>query len=207
MNHLVLIGDIVASTKISLREKTQENLNDILNKLNINNPNLASRYTITLGDEFQAVFSNANTVFFECMEILSAVYPEKIRFSVGVGKIVTRINYEQALGMDGPAFHFARHGIDELKGSGYLFNILGLEYPHIGLLKESLYLISYTCKQWNQNRLRTFASMYKNEDVQKIAGNLHITDKAVYKTMAAGNLSNIQRLLNEITLIINEYMA
>lgn len=207
MKYLVLIGDIVSSRQIVQRELTQDKLNSVLVKVSQENPWLVSPYTITLGDEFQAVFSKADFVFSETMEILAAVYPQKVRFSFGVGEISTKINHDEALGMDGPAFHYARDGMDLLKKSGNLFMVNGLSDICNGLIQESLYMVSYTCRNWNFNRLRAFVSCFKNEEIQTVADELHITDKAIYKTISAGNLQNIFRLLNEITRIINERLV
>jgi len=207
MKYLVLIGDIVSSKQISQREQTQKILSSELQRLNAGNSHIISPYTITLGDEFQVVFSRADGVFNDAMEILSALHPVKVRFSFGVGQILTQLNREQAIGMDGPAFHNARNGIEKLKNSDTLFTVEGLETPHSRLFQESLSLVSYTCKNWNQNRFRTFTSMVHKKEIQKIAGELHISDKAVYKTISEGNLHNILRLLDEITMIINENLT
>jgi hypothetical protein len=207
MNYLVLIGDIVSSKQIPQREQTQKILSSELKRLSAGNSHIISPYTITLGDEFQVVFSRADGVFNEAMEILSALHPVKVRFSFGVGQILTQLNREQAIGMDGPAFHNARNGIEKLKNSDTLFTVEGLETPHIRLIQESLSLVSYTCKNWNQNRFRTFTSLVHKKEIQKIAEELHVSDKAVYKTISEGNLHNILRLLSEITLIINENLT
>ncbi len=204
MNYLVLIADIVASKSIVKREITQGKLSEVLNSLSINNPGLVSPYTITLGDEFQAVFSKAGSIFNEALEILAAVYPVKIRFSFGIGEILTPINHKIALGMDGPAFYNARQGINKLKNSSELFSLEGLNTPQGNLVQESLSLFSYTCKNWHQNRLRVFTSMNDKVDIQNIAKELHISERAVYKNISEGNLQNIFRLLGEITAMINE---
>lgn len=219
MNYLVLIGDIVASKSIASRGITQDNLSTVLNHLSATNPNLVSPYTITLGDEFQAVFSNADSVFYETLEILSAVYPEKIRFSFGLGEIHTKINQKIALGMDGPAFYNARDGIIKLKNSGDLYIIEGLSNPYKNLIQESISLYSFTCKNWNKNRLQVFTSLCSKEKFQNmgfefqnseralyknIAKELQISERSIYKNIAMGNFQNINRLLIEITKAINE---
>lgn len=204
MNKIVLIGDIVASKKIAQRKALQERLASALAALNEHNPNLASRYTITLGDEFQAVFHTAESLFYETIQILSAAFPEKIRFSFGVGTILTEINYEQALGMDGPAFYQARDGVNELKESDCLYRICGLAYPHLELLNQSLCLFSHTCRNWNLNRFQILARLQQGSAVQEIAQELNISDKAVYKNIAMGNLETVQALFKEIAAIINE---
>ncbi len=207
MNYLVLIADIVASKQIPLREKTQEELKIVLQILNERNIHRVSPYTITLGDEFQAVFSNADHFFHDAIQVLSAVYPVKVRFSLGVGSVLTEINHSMAIGMDGPAFYNARRGMDDLKNSNSLFAIEGIETGSNALVRECLNLVSYNCINWNRNRLRVFASLYEKKDIQRIATELGISDKAVYKTISEGNLTNIFRLLKEITLIINRSLV
>ena len=86
MKKIVLIGDIVDSKSISERGKIQSQLNTVFKKIN-NDKLLLSPYTITLGDEFQAVYSKADSVFNHIWQISLAIYPLKIRFSIGAGNI------------------------------------------------------------------------------------------------------------------------
>jgi hypothetical protein len=81
--------------------------------VNGENMHLISPYTITLGDEFQAVLKNARHLFGDIITILYVIYPTKIRFSIGIGDIQTPVNPNQAIGMDGTAFYNARTGIDK----------------------------------------------------------------------------------------------
>ena len=55
MNYISLIGDIVNSRGIKSRDTFQKKLDSELKKINKENPNLLSPYTLTLGDEFQAM--------------------------------------------------------------------------------------------------------------------------------------------------------
>lgn len=124
MNRVVIIGDIVASKQIENRNEVQENLNQVLSHLNYPHRNdLLSNYTITIGDEFQVVLSEFDSVFSDIINISVNLYPVKVRFAIGIGTLSTPINEEQAIGMDGPAFYLARHGIEGLKKTGSLFRI------------------------------------------------------------------------------------
>jgi len=114
---IVIIGDIISSRKVENRNALQSKLLDVFNELNSpdHENHLVSPYTITLGDEFQAVYDNANCLFLDSIRILERTFPQKIRFSFGIGEISTDINREQSLGMDGSAFYYAREGITHLK--------------------------------------------------------------------------------------------
>src|SRR6218665_467049 len=115
MKYLALIGDVVDSKRLPRRAEFQVKLEKTLKNTSSRNPSLASPYTITLGDEFQAVYRNADRLFADIFTIWRDLDPAKVRFAVGVGELSTSINPKQALGMDGPAFHHARDAITALK--------------------------------------------------------------------------------------------
>ena len=195
---LVLIGDIVSSRKISERISFDKKLLQTLDELNQRNSLIISPYTLTIGDEIQAVFEDAESVFHDAISILSAIYPQKMRFSLGVGAIIKPINTEQAIGMDGPAFHFARDGIDAMKKSGYLFQLSGENIPHFSLHQHALFLISHNIARWNKTRLLVLEMLLNKLPVKSIAANLHISEQAVYKTINTGALEIIISLFTEI---------
>jgi hypothetical protein len=201
---VVLIGDIVLSRKIEDRNSFDEVLLDTMGKLSHQNPAILSPYTLTLGDEIQAVFSRAGSLFSDAISILSAIYPEKMRFSISLGALTKPINPKQAIGMDGPAFYNARDGIESLKKTGHLFDVSGDGIPHLDLLRQTLSLISLNMGKWNKTRFRTFVLMQKNVSVKEIAVELQISDKAVYKTINAGGLEVISRLFQDIEEILDE---
>jgi hypothetical protein len=203
MKKIVLIGDIVNSKSISQRAKIQSQLSSIFNKIN-DDKLLLSPYTITLGDEFQAVYNKADRVFNHIWQISLAIYPLKIRFSIGVGEITTKINRKQAIGMDGPAFYNARNGLNELKESGFLFMINSDELASKEIIKQSLFLISHLTAGWKKSRLDILVLLNKNFNIGEIARKLKITDKAVYKNIDAGALKIIIDLIKEVINNLNQ---
>ncbi len=203
---VVLIGDIVLSRRIKNRDAFDKVLLDTMGKLSHQNPAILSPYTLTLGDEIQAVFSRAGSLFSDAISILSAIYPEKMRFSISLGALTKPINPEQAIGMDGPAFYHARDGIESLKKTGYLFDVSGDGISHLDLLRQTLSLISLKMGKWNKTRFQTFVLLQKNVSVKEIAAELQISDKAVYKTINAGGLEVISRLFKDIEEILDESM-
>jgi len=208
MKKIAMIGNIVSSKKIADREKTQKKLQSILDSLNSKkDKHLISPYTITLGDEFQALFNQADDLFLDAFLILQAIYPEKIRFSFGIGTIETIINRKYAIGMDGPAFHNARKGIEELTKTSYLFNVAGLENYQSNLCIMTLRLVSHNLRKWGRNRLEVFTLLYESKSVKEIAEIVQLSDKAIYKTIDVGDLKTILELFKEITKIMNESLV
>ncbi len=69
-----------------------------------------SPFTITLGDEFQAVYGGFEAVLGDTVEIIAEVYPHRLRMALGHGPLSTDLNPTAALGMDGPCFAAAIEG-------------------------------------------------------------------------------------------------
>ena len=206
---LVLIGDIEDSQSIQDRDRKalQEQLSDELQVINeAYKEEIVSPYTITLGDEFQAVFNSADAVFVQMMKLMAAIHPIGVRFSLAVGAIETAINTEQAIGMDGPAFHQARHGVEMLKESGYIFNI-GFENEdssELKIINNSLQLLSGRIRGWNKRRLIILHMMKEGYNYKEISKTLEISQPAFYKNKDAGMLDVVDELSDNIADVINQ---
>jgi SatD family (SatD) len=203
--YIVVIGDIVHSRMIKDRVVFDRQLQQTLSHLSERNQSVLSPYTLTIGDEIQAVFSSADDLFRDAIFILASIYPQKMRFSYGVDVLSKPINPIQAIGMDGPAFHVARDGIEErLKKSGDLFYVSGEGITNLPLLRSCLQLLSFQIKDWKPNRLQTFKRLQENVPVKVIAEELHVSEQAIYKTINAGALEVIRQLFDEISMHLNQ---
>ena len=109
MMYVALIGDIIESKKIQDRAQAQQKLLQLMKELNQQYQKyLVSPFTVTAGDEFQALFL-PNSDMFQIMDQLSMAFaPYEIRFGIGAGDMITEINKEQSIGSDGPAYWLAR---------------------------------------------------------------------------------------------------
>ncbi|MGD8749558.1 MAG: SatD family protein [Balneolaceae bacterium] len=207
-NVLVLIADIESSKEVKEgeRNKLQQKLQGVLENLSRENVGLLSPYTITLGDEFQAVFAIADHLFADLFKIQAALHPVTVRFSLGIGSIVTPINREQAIGMDGPAFHEAREGIKRLKESGDLFGLRmeGEENLSLKVINNSLQLMSHQMRKWNKRRFFILQMIKEGYDYKFITDELEISEVAFYKNKDAGSLDIIDELSDNIAQFINQ---
>lgn len=209
---IVLIGDIIDSKKLGSTERAeiQTLLNNTFREINKESDSIKAPHTLTLGDEFQAVYENAGTLWDDCWKILAGLHPVSVRFSAAVGSIVTPINSKQAIGMDGPAFHAAREGIEELKGSGRLFTVQFEKSENsssgavLSLINSSLQLLSKEMKSWKKIRYQILVMMSRGLPVKKIARNLSISESAVYKNRDDGDLALIIQLKESIQALMNQ---
>ena len=207
-NYICVIGDVVGSRSLESEQERGElqiKLETCLAQLNQNQESLVSPYTITLGDEFQVVLNDASQLFADFWLIQHAIFPIKIRFSIGTGGLSTQINTKQALGMDGPAFHAARFGINELRKKGGLFRWTSqstVPYPWVNL---ALDLISHNSITWKRKRLLVLHELLiEKKNVEQIARKIGASKVAAYKNIQAGALKTIVLLSNEISSLINQ---
>jgi hypothetical protein len=198
MQVIALIGDLVASKTLPERGVFQRQLTRVLAKTSAGARDLASPYTITLGDEFQAVYRGGGSVFADIFAILAAIYPVQARFAIGVGELSTRINSRQALGMDGPAFHQARATLIDLKGDGGWLRVGGVAPAPWQLTNHTLNLLSHQAKGWSRNRLLILAGLLRGATVPALVRSVKISRVAVYKNIRAAALNDVVGICQEI---------
>lgn len=207
MRHLVVIGDIVSSKSISNRARFQKEFALALGDLNQSNPSIVSPYTLTLGDEFQAVYGSADGVFADLCRLKLACLPVRVRLSLAIGKISTAINPDQALGMDGPAFHAARAGIDTLKASEGEFALAG-PLPGDAETRDALIeLICTNLETWKPNRWAILAGLLAGATVPELARDNRITEVAVYKNIRHARLDALVPVLKKQESLMSRLMA
>ena len=204
MKYLVLIGDIVASRRLPARAQFQRRIKGLLQGVNGRRKALVSPYTLTLGDEFQAVYRDAGTAFADVFGLLAEIAPVQARFALAVGEIVTPINPTQSIGMDGPAFHRARALLERLKVDRRLFGVSGSDAKAWVLPSAALAVLSGQVEGWRENRLRLFARILAGEPAGEMARRTGITPRAVNKNIRAADLDEWERILDEITRLLNE---
>jgi hypothetical protein len=210
MLYLAVIGDIVDSKQLAARGEFQTKVAAALKTAGTRNVSLVSPYTITLGDEFQAVYKNADRLFLDIFSILRDIYPVQARFAIGVGDLSTPVNRKQALGMDGRAFYRAREAIIDLKESSFLIRAQGaptlLGPPHFDvwqLTNHLLNLMSHKVAAWEENRLRILCGLLAGRSVGELGDELGISKVAVYKNINAAVLDEHRALCDQVAFFLN----
>lgn len=198
MQVMALIGDVVASRAVPQRAVLQRQLQAALTAAGRRAQGVASPYTLTLGDEFQAVYRRAATVFADIVGIMADVHPVQVRFALGVGPLATRLNPRQALGMDGPAFHHARAALQALKADGRLLRIASGAGADWALANRTLNLCSHQMEGWTRNRLAILAGLLRERRPDAIGAELGISTVAVYKNINAAALHDMVGVCREL---------
>lgn len=206
MAYLVIIADVIGSRQLVNRGQVQTLLETELGTLSRNRTGLPSPYTITLGDEFQAVFDDADRLFPDILAILRALHPVGVRFALGIGPLATAINSEQAIGMDGPAFYRARDLLERMKKDRRTIAVAGLPEDD-GLQASALGLFDHQLRKWRPNRLDILGALLKEQEPAAIAERLDITEQSVYKNIREGGLEHAIQLIRTLTQRMNHTLA
>lgn len=207
MRYIAIIGDIKDSRKINERSEIQKKLSCILknvNKLYYND--IAAKFTITLGDEFQGLLEGWAHIFDIVKYIQKEMYPVKLRFGIGIGEISTDIVYEAAIGADGPAYYAARKMIEELReqekrikkqASDIQVSCNDIECFDIKEINTILALMKIIEDSWSEKQRLTIWDMAENGGSQKeCAKRMNTTQSTVARRLADGNYITYENAKN-----------
>lgn len=195
--YIAIIGDIISSKEIRDRYEAQQKLTIILNQVNkIYANDIAAKFMITLGDEFQGLLDIGKNTINIIQLIERGMNPIRIRFGIGVGDIRTEINPDIPLGADGSAYHNARKMIDEIKKSEkkqmesrYDMKICIDDFSEIADLMNSIFSLCTALRsKWTSRQTEIIYDRMEHGDNQvDAAKRMGITQSSIQKGLAASN--------------------
>lgn len=106
---VAVIGDIVRSRDSLDRQRLHDRLARVLAETNEEVP-AQDPLAITLGDDFQGVFTTLGSALAATFRVRTALHPVEVRFGIGRGGVHT-LDARRGI-HDGPAFWAARDGIE-----------------------------------------------------------------------------------------------
>jgi hypothetical protein len=213
-----VLADLVASKSIEERSSFQQRLGGVFDRLNERRgDSLLSPYTITLGDEFQALYRSPELLLSDVYRVIAALFPVRVRVAVSVGRLTTRVNPTAAIGMDGPVFVQARALLEGLKeekrtivqcvgvappgfatGGTSPEDIAQSAPPSLSLLDAALKLFSNALEGWKANTVAILAGLLENQSSEELAELLHISSRAVNKHIVSHHLRDHLRLFDAV---------
>jgi hypothetical protein len=115
MQYCAIIGDIVGSRKLKNRFVVQQEFLAVAELANREfSEYIEAAFTVTIGDEFQVLLRKISAAPMVIEFVKNKMSDVDFLFGVGIGGIATEIK-ATAIGMDGPAFHLARKGLEHAK--------------------------------------------------------------------------------------------
>lgn len=213
--YIALIGDIKGSRGIKNRNAFQERLKTAL--LKVNNKyaeDIASKLTITLGDEFQGLLSSGKNIMGIITELERRVHPAEVRFGIGVGEVTTAIDPRQAIGADGPAYHKAREAVEYLKqreirkstgDADIRLETDGGKQSAVALLNTIFLLMTAVKRSWTERQKEAIWDLLEHRDSQSaVAGRLGITQSSVQKNLARSRYYTYQEAIVTVEKALGE---
>lgn len=197
-SYIALIGDIIQSKQVVDRSQLQESINNAFKTIHEWYPDLIqSKFTLTLGDEFQALLTPSERVF-QMLDHLEMLIPVSFRFGLGCGTLTTDFNKEVSIGADGPAYWYAREAIDIIHNqnwSGKTKGYVVTKDDKFDRTINNLLLLSDTLKDdWTDLQRQTFEQMLSKEiytddfNQKEFAGSLGISASSLSKRLNNGNI-------------------
>ncbi len=213
--YLALIGDLINSKKIKNRKEVQVELINVFDRIQQKyGAHIVSKFTLTVGDEFQAVLVPHACVW-KLIDHLSILSPSPFRLGLGLGGIITQIDPNISLGADGEAYWRARDAIqtvhkDNWGGKSHIL-FKGYNNQHDKAI-NSLILAGETIKaSWSQVQRETFEKLvsfdiYEPDFVQtEAADHLGITPQALSKRLITGNIKIYFQLREVLGQLLEDY--
>jgi hypothetical protein len=213
--YVAIIGDMKQSQKMNNRSEVQNKLKQVLEEINNKYiSDISSKFIITLGDEFQGLLGNGVNAMNIISEIERKMYPVKIRFGIGIGKITTDVNKEMALGADGPGYYNARNAIEYLKdnekkkqaiAADIRFEVESDNQETTVMLNTILALMTAIKESWSDRQREIIWDMLEHQDSQiDVAKRLKIQQPAVQKSFSIGKYYAYKDALDTIGKALEE---
>ena len=203
---VALIGDIRGSRELDDRKQVQKEFKRVVSSLNEYTPNsaIASRFTVTTGDEFQVLLTDATAAVDAAVTASDRFHPARIRFGIGKGELETQINPEQAIGMDGPCFHRAREAIDSARKDGAWLRVGGWSNDFDRQINSMFDLVQTVREDWT-DRQAQFAVALKEAGTQKgVADRYDVSKSTVSESLSAGHVKEVRTAENSLGELLQD---
>ena len=218
-NLVAIIGDIIDSRSIEDRTKVQEKLNRILDNANTEfNNYIVSKWTVTLGDEFQ-VLIKPNLEMFKMLDYISfKMNPINIRYGIGLGEIYTAVDYEISIGADGSAYWHARDAIEYIHDNNNYGNSkisFKSNNENDDIINSLLEYTDWMKENWTDSQRELLYTLLKNNEYdenfqqKKLSRKFKLSESAISRRVKSSGirlyLSSRNNIFKEIKRLGGDY--
>jgi len=214
-SYIAIIGDMKNSRIMNDRNSVQNELKNILIGVNDKySKDISAKFMITLGDEFQGLLHDGGHVMHIIEEIQREMHPVEIRFGIGVGPITTEINFEMAIGADGPGYYKARQAIEFLEkderknmthASDIRIEVDGDNEDAVAVMNTVLSLLTVVKANWTDRQREIIRDTMKYQDSQaKSAGRLKVGQSSIQRGLKSGNFYVYRDAIDTLSTVLME---
>jgi len=213
--YFAVIGNMIDSKDVADQISLKKNLEEVFDEINEKyGADLALHFIQTNANEFQSLLSDSHRILEIIDRIRIKMEPVDIRFGIGIGEIVGKIENRLSPKVDGPAFWNAREAIIEIDhGDDYgktKIIIMSDENKHITrIMNENLRLCDYIESRWRktQKEVVEFSILNFGYDLEvkqtDLARMLNLSTQALNQRIQSSGYYNFIRARKEISEIIN----
>jgi len=207
--YVALIGDIRGSRELENRNEAQNKFKQVVNSLNdhISTDYIVSQFTVTTGDEFQVLLTDAANAVEAAVSASDQLHPIRLRFGIGRGGLDTEINPNQAIGMDGPCFHRARAAINSAEKDEAWVRVNGWSEVIDRHINSMFDLVQCVREDWT-DRQAQFARSLKKQGTQKRVAERHSVSRAtVSQSLNSGHVQEVRDAENSLAELLQNNLS
>lgn len=214
--YVAVIGDIIDSRSLDNRNRYQQQFKETLAYINATyHSDIASRFMITLGDGFQGLLLNGNSVMNIVLDIEEKMDPLKLRFGIGIGEVSTYIAAEHAAEIDGPVYHYAREMIEDIERKAtqrtqsqsniMIYSTEAATLAEDNLLNVILSLCTAIKSKWSDRQKEIIRAYRANENNQsKTAQALNIAQSSVHRALYSARYSTYAASITTVSTVLKQ---
>lgn len=192
--YVALIGDIRGSRELEDRKRAQEEFERVVESLNDEVPDesIASPFTVTAGDEFQVLLTDAADAVAGAVTASDRFHPARLRFGIGRGELETEVNPNQAIGMDGPCFHRAREAIEGAQHEGAWLRVRGWSSDLDGHVNAMFDLVQRVREDWTDRQAQFAEALAETGTQKRVAERYDVSKSTVSESLSAGHVHEVR---------------
>jgi len=130
--------------------------------------------------------NDSKNLFLIIHKIQSSFTDITFRFAISVGNILTKINRDTAIGMDGGGFHDARAAMDINKKEKRHFSFCGNQ-SEAPLIDNMLHWIDQTTMKWKKEKWKTLMLKQQGKSQKEIEQQINISQSAISQNLKNPN--------------------
>lgn len=203
----VVMGDLVHSEHAADIAQLHKAFNEAVVQHNRRYADvLASPLTITLGDEFQGLVTSLNAGARLLRDIRLDLLQRDIdcRFVLGLARIETAVNPQQAWNMMGPGLSRSRHKLNDKRA----LCRYGFSLPQEPLLEIALDALGVGLtvieKGWTQRQLSDIAALLSGQSPAELAEQRQVSVHSIYKVRTSGHFDAYSQQWNAVLEVLTE---
>ncbi|MFQ3295629.1 MAG: hypothetical protein ACI9EZ_000999 [Halobacteriales archaeon] len=205
-SYVALIGDIRGSRDVDDRQEVQTEFKRVVDALNeqVASSAIASPFTVTTGDEFQVLLTDASAAVDAAVAASDRFHPARLRFGIGRGGLDTELNPTQAIGMDGPCFHRARDAIDSAREDGAWLRVAGWSDGLEAHVNAMFDLVQCVREDWTDRQAEFAQALAEAGTQNRVADRYDVSKSTVSESLSAGHVKAVRAAERSLASVLQQ---